>query len=306
MARKSIPYYVIAVVIASVCAGAHIAGESFASDEKTVSSAPANIRIRREMHVDLGDGVVIEMIRVEPGQFDMGSPAGENHRSGDEARHKVHITKPFYLGKYEVTQAVWRRVMKADLPQYKSTMSDVVSYPSADPSKFGGADRPVDSICFKDCQEFLSRLNVLVPGGGFCLPTEAQWEYACRAGTTTAFSCGDGIDDFEIRDYAWFKDNSGGMSHDVGLKKPNPWGFYDMHGNVWEWCRDKYVPEYEFTEGKVVIDPLRPPQESDWVDVIRGGSWFFDAPFLRSANRCGFDPWHRDVDNGLRLCWIIE
>ena len=306
MVKKGILYYAAAAMIVALCVGTLIAEEGLSADKKEASAAPANIRVRREMHIDLGDGVVIEMIRVEPGEFDMGSPAGEKHRADDEAQHNVRITKPFYLGKYEVTQAVWRRVMEADLPQYKSTMPDVVSYPSANPSKFSGANRPVDSISFRDCREFLNRLNLLVPGGGFGLPTEAQWEYACRAGTTTAFSFGDGTDDFDIWDYAWFKDNSGGMSHDVGLKKPNRWGFYDMHGNVWEWCRDKYVPEYEFTEGETVTDPLKPPQDSDWVDVIRGGSWFFDAPFLRCANRCGFDPWHRDEDNGLRLCRTIK
>ena len=131
------------------------------------------------------------------------------------------LTKPFYLGKHEVTQEQWRQVVGTNFPS----------------AFFSGPRLPVDSITWEECQQFLDRLNALVPGGGFRLPTEAEWEYACRAGSTNDFCCGTDVDAF-----AWYNGNSKGTTHPVGGKKPNAWGLHDMHGNVMEWCSDVYGP----------------------------------------------------------------
>ena len=273
--------------------------------EKLARAGPVAVRAdARGLTVDLGQGVSFEMLRVEPGEFAIGSPLAEKGRDGDENVHRVRITKPFYLGSCEVTQEVWRRVFQSDIPTYKSRWPGILSYPAANPSKFSGKGYPVNNVCWIDCREFLDRLNALVPGGGFRLPTEAEWEYACRAGTKTAFSFGD--DPAALGNYAWYKGNSKGKPHVVGTKLPNPWGFFDMDGNVWEWCQDKYDGPYSFGPADVIDNyALQPADLGDLKQAIRGGSCFFDAPYCRSANRCGSDPWHRDDDNGLRLVRTI-
>ena len=269
-------------------------------------AAPATVNSdAKVLKVDLGQGVSFEMARVEPGEYMMGSPLAEKSRAEDENARRVRITKPFYLGRYEVTQEVWRRVLEADIPNYKSRWPGILSYPGASPSKFTGKGYPVDNVCWIDCREFLDRLNALVAGGSFRLPTEAEWEYACRAGTRTVFAFGD--DPALLGDYAWYKDNSDAKPRAVGAKLPNSWGLYDMYGNVWEWCQDKYDGPYSFGTADVVDNYYNKSGElGDLKQVIRGGSWFFDALYCRSANRCGFDPWHRDNDNGLRLARTIE
>jgi sulfatase modifying factor 1 len=211
----------------------------------------------------------LEMIWVEPGKFMMGSPASIiargniNMNISDEVQHQVTLTKGFYLGKYEVTQAQWEKVM------------------GNNPSKFKGADRPVDQVSWTDAVDFCKKLTKMekkagrVPQGmAYQLPTESQWEYACRAGTTTIFSWGNSAASTQAN-----FDNNIGQPRDVGQYAPNPWGFFDMHGNVWEWCADWYG---DYPKG-AVTDPTGPTKPS--YRVLRGGSWYLDGSYLRSAGR---------------------
>jgi formylglycine-generating enzyme required for sulfatase activity len=175
----------------------------------------------------------------------------------------VTLTKPFYIGVYEVTNAQWKRVM------------------GTVPSRWKGADLPVGNVGWDDANEFCRRLSALPEekqaGRVYRLPTEAEWEYACRAGTTTKWSFGD--DESRLGDYAWFDGNSGNGTHPVGKKKPNAWGLFDMHGNVTEWCND-WLGDY--AKG-AVTDPQGPSQGSH--RVYRGGSWLYTAGDCRSAFR---------------------
>ena len=162
----------------------------------------------------------MEFVLIPAGEFDMGSHLDEEGRCNDEGPvHHVNIEKAFYMGRYEVTQEQWRAIM-GDNPSY-----------------FTGDDYlPVESVSWDEVQEFIRKLNEKEDTDKYRLPSEAEWEYACRAGTTTRYSFGD--DESKLGDYAWYGDNSGGKTHPVGRKKPNSWGLYDMHGNVWEWVQD--------------------------------------------------------------------
>ena len=232
--------------------------------------------------VDLGAGVSMLFIEIKQVHlcgnefawvFNMGSPTHERDRDDDELQHFVKIFKPFWLGQTAVTQAQWQAVM------------------GSNPSEFqGDLNRPVERVSWNDAQEFCRRLSQKV-GMSFRLPTEAEWEYACRAGTTTAYSFGD--DPSRIVDYAWFKDNSGGSTHPVATKQPNAWGLYDMHGNVAEWCADWY-DTYPDTP---TADPQGPA--TGLYRVSRGGTWTSypftcraatrsSSPAASSYNFCGF------------------
>jgi formylglycine-generating enzyme required for sulfatase activity len=158
---------------------------------------------------------------------------------------------------------------------------------------FPGAKNPVEQVSWEDCQAFIKKLNDLVSGGGFRLPTEAEWEYACRAGTETAYSNGDS--ESGLGEVAWYDGNSGKTMHPVGQKKPNAWGLYNMHGNVREWCADD---KREYTSGPAT-DPSGPSSGS--ARVLRGGSWRNNAVDCRSANRAGRTPSDRACNLGFRL-----
>jgi formylglycine-generating enzyme required for sulfatase activity len=225
----------------------------------------------------------LTMIWVEPGTFTMGDK-GE--------QHQVTLTKGFHLGKHEVTQAQWERVM------------------GSDPSEYKGADRPVEQVSWNDAVEFCKKLTEMekkagrVPEGmTYQLPTEAQWEYACRAGTTTVYSWGDTI----TKTNANY--NSGevprrraaqlaGAATPVGNYPANPWGFHDMHGNVWEWCADWYG---NYPSGSVT-DPEGPASGSRRVG--RGGSWHDDGTYLRSAGRSTYAPSGRSTTLGFRVGFL--
>ena len=169
----------------------------------------------------------MKLVLIPPGEFDMGSPDSDISASyREKPQHRVRITRPFYLGKYPVTQPQWEAVM------------------GSNPSNVKGPKNPVETVSWDLCQLFLKKLNAKIAGHGgtFVLPTEAQWEYACRAGTTTKFYCGD--DEALLTEYAWYKANGGDKTHPVGEKMPNPWGLYDMSGNVWQWCQDWYDERY--------------------------------------------------------------
>ena len=220
--------------------------------------------------ITLPGGAKMEMIWCGPGTFMMGSPATEAGRFDDEAIHPVKLTKGFWLGKYEVTQAQWESVTGENR------------------SRFKGPERPVDSVSWDDCQRFIRKANVAL-GGVARLPTEAEWEYACRAGSGAAIA-GNG----HLGDMAWYDGNSDSQTHPVGKNQANDWGFYDMHGNVLEWCHDWFAK----TEGQAV-DPKGPPNGS--FKVLRGGCWFFYERDCRSAYRLKREPSIRNCIYGFRL-----
>ena len=211
---------------------------------------------KKNLSIDLGGGVTMEFVLIRPGSFIMGSD--KSQQKEDKPAHKVTITKPFYLGKYEVTQEQWEKVM------------------GSNPSIYRGPKRPVERVNWDDCQSFLAKLREKNAGQKFALPTEAQWEYACRAGSTGDFCYGDG--DANLGEYAWYVDNSGGRTYPVGEKRPNAWGLNDMHGNVWEWCNDAFGSY----SSEAVSDPMG---ASSGAHVLRGGGWCSVPDSLRSACR---------------------
>ncbi|MFC1588143.1 formylglycine-generating enzyme family protein [Planctomycetota bacterium] len=206
----------------------------------------------------------IKMVRIQPGEFQMGSVAGD---LDEKPVHLVKLTKPFYLGVTEVTQAQWDAVMDSNPSQVKSE------------------NLPVDNVMWESCREFCIRLTELEQESGeismgarYRLPTEAEWEYACRAGAKARFCFGNSLD--KLGDYAWYCENSSRRMHEVGTKKPNNWGLYDMHGNAWEWCQDWHQNQYP---AKKAIDPTGPDYGNE--RVIRGGCCWGDFRICRSSNR---------------------
>ncbi len=226
-----------------------------------------------ELAVDVDGGVKLELVLIPPGSFMI---SGE----GGGEIHKVNITKPFYLGKHEVTQEQRERVM------------------GGNPSQVKGGKKPVENVSWEDCREFLDKLNAKAGGQGwkFVLPTDAQWEYACRAGSTTKYSFGD--DAGTLGEYAWYVANAEWKTHPVGEKKPNAWGLYDMHGNVWEWCQDWQRP-YTAEE---VTDPRGPA--TGWSRVFRGGCFAHQPDGVFSFARESEAPGTKNMAIGFRLARI--
>ena len=237
--------------------------------------------------VDLGGGVRMELAWCPPGTFTMGSLTDETDRDSDETQHRVTLTKGFWLGKYEVTQGQWEAVMGSNPSYFKKA----------------GKTAPVVKVSWNDCQEFVRRLNARVPGGGFRLPTEAEWEYACRAKTTTSFHYGNDLDATMVN-YNGFHYRNGRHGQyrqttvSVGSFRPNEFNLYDMHGNVGEWCSDWYGA---YPMGSVT-DPAGPGSGSR--RVHRGGSWFSFGSNCRSADRDGDDPCLSSGTLGLRLARV--
>lgn len=221
-----------------------------------------------EKLLELGNDVNIVVIFIPAGEFDMGSPMDEPERCSDEGQHHVKLTKAFYIGKFEVTQL-----------QYRTLMND-------NPSKFGGDKLPVENVSWYEAQRFLKKLSDKT-GMKFRLPSEAEWEYACRAGTKTAFNTGTTIDS-DIANYDATKPYANGIigvylkrTAEVGSYAPNAFGLYDMHGNVWEWCNDIYDEDYY--KKSPLLDPKGPAEGKP--KVIRGGAWDTYAYKCRSAYR---------------------
>jgi len=201
----------------------------------------------------------------------MGSPDSDHDATGDEKpQHRVRITEPFYLGKYEVTEQQWEAVMGNSPGGFKASECP---------------QRPASHVSWNDCQDFLRKLQEKCGNGAvvFRLPTEAQWEYACRAGTTTRYCFGD--DEARLGEYAWYRDNSRNQTHPVGEKKPNQWGLYDMHGNVGEWCQDCGGA---YRSDSPTDDPSGPETGSHRLQ--RGGTFQFAARACRSAYRYWYTP----------------
>lgn len=229
-------------------------------------------------------GIPFKLIWIPPGHFTMGSPENEQGRCNDEGpQHTVTITKGYWLAETPCTQELWRAVM------------------GDNPSKCGGHWWPVESVSWYDCQDFCDRLNKEIPDLVFRLPTEAEWEYACRAGTTSAFNCGLECtepygNDPALDRLGWYSQNSGKTTQLVGEKERNAWGLYDMHGNVCEWCEDGLR---EF--GPAAVSDPRGSEEAGARRVVRGGSYWYYARYCRSAYRFASEPENRDRNLGFRL-----
>jgi formylglycine-generating enzyme required for sulfatase activity len=238
-----------------------------------------------------GTDVSFSMVPIPGGEFVMGTPASEPNRGNDEGpQHKVRIA-PFWMGKYEVTWDEYRLFMfsqQAGEVPGKDAVVDALSRPTRPyvEMSFGMGINgyPAISMTQHAANKFAEWLSAKT-GQFYRLPTEAEWEYACRAGTTTAYSFGD--DAAKLSEYAWFADNSNGKYEKVGTKKPNPWGLYDMHGNVTEWTLDQYAPDsYAKMSGE---DPWV-KSTKPYPQVARGGSWSDSADRLRCGARLGSDP----------------
>lgn len=246
-----------------------------------------------------GTEVTLELVPIRGGSFVMGSPADEEGRQEDEGpQHAVEIS-PFWMGKHELTwdaYEIWmfsmdiqRRELKGLPPTELDKLADVVTRPTKPYTDmtFGMGKEGYPAICMTHlaAKMFCEWLSAKT-GRYYRLPTEAEWEYACRAGSTTAYSFGDSAD--ELDEYAWHYGNSEETSHPVGQKKPNAWGLYDMHGNVAEWVLDQYLPDFyaRDTSGDPAPRPYAVPTK-EYPRVVRGGSWDDDPPALRSAARRG-------------------
>ncbi|MGE0827601.1 MAG: SUMF1/EgtB/PvdO family nonheme iron enzyme [Candidatus Binatia bacterium] len=218
----------------------------------------------------------MELILISPREFLMGSEEGMDR---EKPVRRVQISQPFYMGKYPVTQSQWQVVM------------------GNNPSRFtGDLNRPVEQVSWDDVQEFLRKLNERKKGTPYRLPTEAEWEYAARAGTTTRYCFGDDVE--RLQDYAWYDENSDNTTHPVGQLKPNAWGLYDVHGNVWEWVQDWFAEDYYRQRSNPDRDPRGP--DSGEYRVLRGGSWNNEARDVRVGFRLWPEPGYRRGHLGFR------
>lgn len=259
--------------------------------EKIVSSNK-NGRDKKSVAVSENQNKFINTVNmcfvyIEPGTFIMGSPITEHGRKPDETEHKVTITKGFYMQTTHVTQMQWRDLMgNAHVPCFNEC----------------GDDCPVDRISWEESMAFIEKLNKKEGTDRYRLPTEAEWEYACRAGTDTAFSTGNHSEtecefDPVVDKVAWYCANSKGSIQPVAQKEPNAWGLYDMHGNLYEWCMDWY--DY-YPEGHTT-DPVGP--ETGETKVLRGGAWLYLIWHARSAHRRHHVPTFRNYYTGFRVVY---
>ncbi len=239
--------------------------------------------------VTLAKGVAMTFAWIPPGTFLMGSPQEEPQRDEDESLHEVTLPQGFYLGIHAVTQAQWQAVM-GDNPSY-----------------FKGENRPVEMVSWEDCQAFCTKLSQ-EDGKRYGLPSEAEWEYACRAGTTTPFFFGDTLstDQANYNGNDPYDQGVEGVYREgptpVGSFLPNAWGLFDMHGNVWEWCQDVY----RFYEELSTKNTLDTENMDETARVLRGGSWFGDARNCRSAHRYGVAPSYRGDFSGFRVAFRLD
>jgi len=248
---------------------------------------------------DLGNGILLKMVQIPAGTFVMGSPDEEAERSEPEGpQHEVTLGE-FFMGMYAVTQAQWRAV--AALPRVNWALDP-------DPSRFKGENRPVEQVSWYDAIEFCARLSVRT-GREYGLPTEAEWEYACRAGTTTPFHFGETITT-DLANYNGTYTYNGGpkginrrKTTDVGSFPANAFGLYDMHGNVWEWCADHWHSRYADKPKRLKANGNLPwlSEDKNADRLLRGGSWF-DHPWgCRSAYRVSNRPVTRNSNLGFRV-----
>ena len=257
--------------------------EAMATQQSTVNQpivvqqpvAQTPVTNRDIITIPVKDGISIDMVRVEAGTFIMGAtPEMENPNSDEKPTHQVTLTNDYYIGKYEVTQALWQAVM------------------GNNPSYFKGDNLPVGNVSWNDCQDFLIKINSIT-GKKFRLPTEAEWEYAARGGKKSRGYQYSGSNN--LSDVAWYIDNKGSGPHAVGSKQANELGIYDMSGNVLEWCQD-WFGDYNSSSR---VNPTGVNSGSSC--VLRGGAWLINAMYCRSSFRCHYTPNHRDHFLGLRV-----
>ncbi len=273
---------------------------------KPVENPAADARTEKEMKPYteklVGTEVKFEMVPIPGGVYKMGSPADEKGRKSDEGPQVEVKIEPFWMEKHEVTwneYELWglgldkqrRSVKKIAAPNVWNKTADALAIPTKPYSDmtFGMGKEGYPAICMTQfAAKMYCKWLTAKTGRYYRLPTEAEWEYACRAGTTGPYSFGDDPD--KLDDYAWYADNSEEQYHKVGLKKPNPWGLYDMHGNVAEWCLDQYVADrYKQLAGKLRDNPFTIVTKM-YPGVVRGGAWTDEAALLRSAARRGSSP----------------
>ena len=265
--------FVLAAVVL-LCVGV----SSLLADEL---AKPTEVQVTKEKTIE--NSIGMKFVPIPAGTFTMGSPAAEKGRFDNETQHQVTLTKSFYMGRTEVTQGQWKKVMGTEPWKGQDYVQE-------------GDDYPAVYISWDDAVEFCKKLSAK-ENRVYRLPTEAEWEYACRGGTKTAFSFGD--DEGELSKYAWFDFNADSIgedyAHQVAQKLPNAFGLHDMHGNVYEWCSDWYS---EYPSGPLT-DPQGPNTGSS--RVLRGGSWRFVPLFVRCAFRSYNSPFRRSGSNGFRL-----
>jgi formylglycine-generating enzyme required for sulfatase activity len=253
--------------------------------------------VRAQPAKEITNSIGMKLVLIPKGKFLMGSPPSEEGSEDDERQHEVTISRDYYLGAYEVTQGQYMKVMGKN-PSHFQGEKVAERHPKTgrvvkdvDSSNF-----PVEQVSWEEAVEFCRRLSALPEerkaGRVYRLPTEAEWEYGCRAGSKTAYSFGD--DSRLLDDYGWYVKNAKQMTHPVGQKKANAWGLYDMHGNVWEWCSDWYgvYPNVGETD---------PTGSSNGTRVLCGGSWSDGAAYCRAAYRLWSDPTFRGNNGGFRL-----
>ena len=246
----------------------------------------------------LTNSIDMKLVLIPKGTFMMGSPPDEKGSEDDERRHEVTISRDYHLGMHEVTQAQYTKIMGKNPSHFQG---DAVAERHPETNRVvkevDSANHPVEEVSWEDAVEFCQRLSALPEekkaGRVYRLPSEAEWEYACRAGSQMAYSFGS--DEKSLVNFGWYDSNSKEKTHAVGLKKANAWGLYDMHGNVWEWCADWYD---EYPKGSAT-DPRGP--EAGSIRVIRGGGWLLDAVYCRSADRYGRVPSFRGLNLGFRV-----
>jgi formylglycine-generating enzyme required for sulfatase activity len=250
-------------------------------NDSTLSIEPGSVRM-----IKLQEDSYLEFVWCPRGAFLMGSPETEPGRAPDEKQHSVTLTKGFFIGKYPITQKQWELITNSN--------------PSV--NKVGGflgvgcqtqPNHPVENVSYADCIHFCEGVNKRLEACSVRLPTEAEWEYACRAGTTTAYAG-------KCEEMAWFSENSNDSTQKVGRKKPNSWGIHDMHGNVWEWCQDCYSEDYPLN----TVDPLNISKQEFY--VLRGGSYWSKMENCRSAVRYKGGKFSGEQWRGLRLVLVLK
>jgi formylglycine-generating enzyme required for sulfatase activity len=283
--------FIIALLFAAVCAMNEKSTGQAVAVNKQATPAQATGKssdLKPYLETIAGTRVKFDMVPVSGGKFFLGSPENESERNADEGPQ----IQPFWMGAMEVTWdeydifAFSQDIPKKPAPGATPTASDAVTRPTppyADESfGYGKGRQPVISVTHHAAMEYCRWLTQKT-GKLYRLPTEAEWEYACRAGSKTVYSFGE--DAKKLAEYAWFADNSEGTPHPVGKKKPNPLGLYDMHGNVAEWCLDSYAKDFYSTLKSGIVEPVLVPTEKRYPNSVRGGSWDDDAQRLRSAAR---------------------